>query len=65
MRRSFPSRSGLPISYANFTTAPARMGVDAAAPHGWRSVSRDFCGHVAEDVPRDLALVGVPIPGAG
>ena len=31
------------------------MGVDAAAPHGWRSVFRDFCGHVAEDVPRDLA----------
>ena len=51
----FPGRSGSPISYAAFATAPAKAGIGAATPHGWRSVFRDFCGDVADDVPRDLA----------
>ena len=51
----FPGRSGSPISYAAFATAPAKAGIGAATAHGWRSVFRDFCGDVADDVPRDLA----------
>lgn len=51
----FPGRSGSPISYSAFATAPAKAGIAAAAPHGWRSVFRDYCGDEAEDVPRDLA----------
>jgi integrase len=53
----FPGRGGSPLSYDTFSTAPARAEppVNAATPHGWRSVFRDYCGDIAEDVPRDLA----------
>ena len=50
----FPGRSGSPLSYASFATAPAKAGIDACTPHGWRSCFRDWCGDIAE-VPRDLA----------
>jgi integrase len=51
----FPGRGGAPLSYDTFARAPATVGIDAATAHGWRSVFRDYCGDVAEDVPRDLA----------
>jgi integrase len=51
----FPGRGGSPISYASFFEIPAKMGVAAQTPHGWRSCFRDYCGDVAEDEPRDLA----------
>jgi integrase len=50
----FPGRSGAPLSYASFATAPAKAGIDACTPHGWRSCFRDWCGDIG-DVPRDLA----------
>jgi integrase len=50
----FPGGSGSPLSYNSFATAPMRAGIDAACPHGWRSVFRDWAGDVG-DVPRDLA----------
>jgi integrase len=50
----FPGRSGSPLSYASFATAPAKAGIDACTPHGWRSCFRDWCGDIG-DVPRDLA----------
>jgi hypothetical protein len=40
--------------YASFATAPAKAGIDACTPHGWRSCFRDWCGDIG-DVPRDLA----------
>jgi integrase len=50
----FPGRSGAPLFYASFATAPAKAGIDACTPHGWRSCFRDWCGDIG-DVPRDLA----------
>jgi integrase len=50
----FPGRSGSPLSYASFATAPAKAGIDACTPQGWRSCFRDWCGDIG-DVPRDLA----------
>ena len=50
----FPGRSGSPLSYASFATAPAKAGIDACTPHGWRSCFRDWFGDIG-DVPRDLA----------
>jgi integrase len=50
----FPGRSGSPLSYDGFATAPARAGLDAGSPHGWRSVFRDACGDRLR-VDRDLA----------
>jgi integrase len=50
----FPGRGGSPLSYDTFASAPARAGIDAATPHGWRSVFRDWAGDIG-DVPRDLA----------
>ena len=47
-------RSGSPLSYASFATAPAKAGIDACTPHGWRSCFRDWCGDIG-DIPRDLA----------
>jgi integrase len=52
--RCFPGRSGSPLSYASFATAPAKAGIDACTPHGWRSCFRDWCGDIG-DVPRELA----------
>ena len=51
----FPSKSGSPLSYSAFATAPMKAGVDAAAPHGWRSVFKRWAGNVRDDVPRELA----------
>jgi integrase len=52
----FPGRGGSPLSYDTFASAPARAKphIDAATPHGWRSVFRDWCGDIG-DVERDLA----------
>jgi integrase len=50
----FPGRGGSPISYASFFEIPAKAGIDAATPHGWRSCFRDWCGDIG-DVERDLA----------
>ena len=50
----FPGRSGAPLSYASFASAPAKAGIDACTPHGWRSCFRDWCNDIG-DVPRDLA----------
>jgi integrase len=50
----FPGRSGSPISYGAFTLAPMKAGIDAASPHGWRSIFRDWAGDIG-DVPRELA----------
>jgi integrase len=50
----FPGRSGLPLSYNSFAQAPAKAGIDAACPHGWRSVFRDWAGDIGE-IARDLA----------
>ena len=50
----FPGRSGSPLSYASFATAPAKAGIDACTPHGWRSCFRDWCRDIG-DVARDLA----------
>lgn len=51
----FPGRGGSPISYANFFVMPAKVGIDAANPHGWRSTFKDFCGDLAENVSWELA----------
>ena len=51
IRGQFP---GSPLSYASFATAPAKAGIDACTPRGWRSCFRDWCGDIG-DVPRDLA----------
>ena len=50
----FPGRGGGLMSYDTFTSSPAKVGVDAANAHGWRSVFRDWCGEIG-DVERDLA----------
>jgi integrase len=50
----FPGRSGSPFVYDTFAAAPARAGIDACTPHGWRSVFRDWAGDIGE-IPRDLA----------
>ena len=50
----FPGASGSPLSYNSFATAPAKAGIDAACPHGWRSVFLDWAGDIG-DIPRDLA----------
>jgi integrase len=50
----FPARSGSPLNYNSFATAPAKAGIHAACPHGWRSVFRDWAGDIGE-ISRDLA----------
>ena len=50
----FGGRSGSPLSYNAFATAPMKVGIDAACPHGWRSVFRDFCSDVGR-IDSDLA----------
>ena len=53
----FPGRGGSPLSYDTFASAPARAEppINAATPHGWRSVFRDFCGDIAKNVPWNVA----------
>jgi integrase len=50
----FPGRGGSPRSYASFAKAAAKAEIDAATPHGWRSVFRSWAGNVAS-IERDLA----------
>jgi integrase len=50
----FPGRSGSPLAYAGFATAPAEAKINAATPHSWRSVFRDWAGDIGR-VDRDLA----------
>jgi integrase len=50
----FPGRGASPYAYSAFASAPARAGLDAGSPHGWRSVFRDACGDRLR-VDRDLA----------
>jgi integrase len=50
----FPGRGAGKPSYVNFATAPKTAGFDAGAPHGWRSIFRDWAGDVGR-VDRDLA----------
>jgi integrase len=40
----FPGHIAESVSYAGFATAPKDAGIDAATPHGWRSVFRDWAG---------------------
>jgi integrase len=47
----FPGRGGSRMSYDAFTNAPARVGINAANPHGWRST---FCAWASGKVPPDL-----------
>jgi integrase len=63
----FPGLSGSPLCYDAFAYAPARARprIDAATPHGWRSVFRSWAGNVAEDVPRDLAEAALAHSGRG
>ena len=51
----FPSRDGSPLGYTCFAGAPAEAEIDAATPHGWRSIFRRWAGDIADDVPRDLS----------
>jgi integrase len=37
----FPGRNGAKLVYTTFALAPRQAGVDAAAPHSWRSILRD------------------------
>jgi integrase len=50
----FPGRGGAPCAYSHFATAATHAGIDAGAPHGWRSIFRDACGDRLR-VDRDLA----------
>src|SRR6476660_7184035 len=50
----FPGPSGSPLSYNSFATAPTKAGINAACPHGWRSVFRDWAGNIG-DVKREVA----------
>jgi integrase len=50
----FPGWSGSPVGYSNFAKAPAKLGLDLAAPHSWRSIFRDWC-HSVGRISRDLA----------
>jgi integrase len=64
----FPGRSGTPTAYAGFATAPARAGIDAGAPHGWRSVFSDTAAETlgVDRETRELCLAhGLdPVEGA-
>jgi integrase len=50
----FPNRSGSKLSPSTLAAAPKRVGVEAGAPHSWRSIFRDWCGDIGR-VDRDLA----------
>jgi hypothetical protein len=38
----FPGRGGAPLADTSFATAPKKAGLDAGAPHSWRSIFRDW-----------------------
>jgi hypothetical protein len=50
----FGSQSGSPVSNSVFTRVPKKTGIDAGAPHSWRSIFRDWSGDVGR-IDRDLA----------
>ena len=50
----FSGPHGALLSYNAFASAPTNAGLDAKAPHSWRSVFRDACGDRLR-VDRDLA----------
>jgi integrase len=50
----FPGRGGAPLANSSFAEAVKDAGVDAGAPHSWRSIFRDWAGDIGR-VDRDLA----------
>ena len=50
----FTERVGRPLNYTLFALVPKRMGVDAATPHSWRSVFRDWAATIGR-IDGDLA----------
>jgi integrase len=50
----FPGPSGSPYCYSAFASAPKKTKINAGAPHGWRSVFRDWAGDIG-DIARDTA----------
>jgi integrase len=50
----FAGPNGVPPSHTNFALTPKRMGINAATPHSWRSVFRDWAGEIG-NIPPDLA----------
>ena len=61
----FTGPSGAPLGYTNFALAPKRAGINAGAPHSWRSIFSDWRGNVTE-FPRELAEFQLAhvVPGA-
>ena len=61
----FTGPSGAPLGYTNFALAPKRAGVNAGAPHSWRSIFSDWRGNETE-FPRELAEFQLAhvVPGA-
>jgi integrase len=50
----FPGRGGAPLASSSFSDAVKKAGIDAGAPHSWRSIFRDWAGDI-DDAPRELA----------
>jgi integrase len=50
----FPGRGGAPLGGSTFAEAAKKAGLDAGAPHSWRSIFRDWAGDI-DDAPRELA----------
>jgi integrase len=50
----FPGRGGAPLADTSFATAPKKAGIDAGAPHSWRSVWRDWAFEIGR-IDRELA----------
>jgi integrase len=50
----FPGRGGAPLASSSFAEAVKNAGIDAGAPHSWRSIFRDWAGDI-DDAPRELA----------
>jgi integrase len=49
----FAGKGGGKIAHSNFASGPERVGIDAATPHGWRSVCSDALSehcHISRDV---------------
>jgi integrase len=64
----FPGRGGSPLSHATIAKAPAKAGLDAATPHGWRSVFADWARKIGR-IDRDLRETALahklpPVEGA-
>jgi integrase len=55
----FPGLNGPQIAYTAFATAPRKAGIDAGAPHSWRSIFRDAaedrCGFHGDTAEMALA----------